>query len=472
MKFYEFLLKRKYMRVFFVVFGVFIYYISFSQVTFVIESLPENTPQQDLIYIAGSMNNWVPDDPDFLLKKNENNKWEIQLEAQAEGSALEFKFTRGSWETVEKDAGGNDIANRSFIFGNNEIVEVEIASWADISIGNSTAADNVSIMDEDFYMLQLDRNRRIWIYLPPGYEQNTQSYPVLYMHDGQNLFDVQTSFAGEWEIDETLNELAASGKNVPIVVGIDNGGGHRMDEYSAWINVQYGGGEGDAYIRFISETLKPYIDENYRTKPEAINTGIMGSSLGGFIAQYAVFQYSDVFGKAGLFSPSYWYSDSVWAFTEEYGNYASQKVYQLVGSLEGGTMTNDMNKMHNMLLEQGFTSEKLKSKEVQGQGHNEAFWRSEFGKAYLWLFSDFASGIDKIENSEVPLIYPNPASDYLFLGVEHLDSLLIFNSSGELIIQEIEYNKSILDINSLSSGLYFIEIKIGNKIRSSKFLKL
>lgn len=451
---------------------LFVAFLSYSQVTFIIESLPQNTPEEDFIYIAGNFNGWNPGQEDFRLEKNNEGKWEIQLAAQADGSSILFKFTRGDWSTVEKDANGNEIADRTFTCGNGAVELIHIANWADAGGGNSTAADNVSIMDEDFYIPQLDRNRRIWIYLPPDYEQSSLTYPVLYMHDGQNLFDAYTAFAGEWEVDETLNELAAEGINVPIVVGIDNGGNHRMDEYSAWVNPQYGGGEGDKYIRFIAETLKPHIDENFRTRPDAMNTAVMGSSLGGYISHYAVLQYSDVFSKGGLFSPSYWYSDSVWAFTGENGDHDSQKVYQIVGSEEGGTMVDDMNEMHELLSDHGFTSDNLVSKVVQGQGHNEAFWRSEFGEAYLWLFGDFASGIEDVHTSVTPDVYPNPAKDKIYLEFDKVDSLRVYNIDGKLLIEEIDFSRPFLNIENLESGLYFIEIWKGSKIVTSKFVKL
>lgn len=448
--------------------------LGFSQVTFIIESLPGTTPSEDYIYIAGSMNGWNPGDPAFQMQKNADEKWEIQLAAQADGSSIEFKFTRGDWGTVEKDASGNEMANRQFTFGNGETVLIEIANWADGGTGggSSTAAENVSIMDEDFYMPQLDRNRRIWIYLPPDYEQSAKSYPVLYMHDGQNLFDSYTAFAGEWEVDETLNELAAEGKNVPIVIGIDNGGAHRMDEYSAWVNTQYGGGEGDEYIRFIAETLKPYVDENYRTKPEAFNTGIMGSSLGGLISQYAIIEFADVFSKGGLFSPSYWYSDSIWNYTGENGNYNSQRIYQIAGSQEGSSTVNNMNQMHDLLLNQGFSNSNLFSKVVQGQGHNEAFWRSEFKEAYLWLFTEFASGVEEVNNQNAILVYPSPAKDQIQLMVDKIDSLRVYNSRGKLVLEEQQLSSQTINIKSLKSGLYFIEIRVDGQVFTNKFVKL
>lgn len=446
----------------------------FSQTIFILESLPENTPEQDFIYLAGSLNDWNPGDQNLRFHKNVDGLWELELAAQPEGNSIAFKFTRGSWETVEKDAAGQEMANRQFTFGNGETVFFSIAQWADNGGGGggSTAAENVSILSDDFYMPQLDRYRRIWIYLPPDYEQSDKEYPVLYMHDGQNLFDRHTSFSGEWEVDETLNDLAQQGMNVPIVIGIDNGGGHRMDEYSAWLNSQYGGGEGQEYIRFIVETLKPYIDENYRTLTAKNNTGVMGSSLGGFISHYAIFQEAGTFGKAGLFSPSYWYSDSVWAFTEMEANAGGKKIYQIIGSEEGSSAVNDMQQMHQDLISYGFTSINLKSEIVSGQGHHEAFWRDEFQAAYLWLFADYVNGIEQPSASKELVMTPNPVNKYLSLGTKHVDSLKIYDVNGKLVMSLSQLDTPQINVSDLESGLYLIELNKKGSNTSGKFIKL
>lgn len=443
----------------------------FSQVTFIIESLPADTPEEDFIYIAGSFNSWDPGQEEFRLLKNEDNNWQIRLNEQVEGSMIAFKFTRGDWGSVEKDANGNEMANRTFTFGNGETVSIEIARWADSGGGNSTAAENVRILDEEFYMPQLNKYRRIWIYLPPDYEQSTITYPVLYMHDGQNLFDTKTAFAGEWEVDETLNQLFVEGKNVPIVVGIDNGGSERLDEYSPWVNLQFGGGNGEAYIDFIVETLKPYIDTNYRSRADAYHTGIMGSSMGGFISHYALFKHSNVFTKGGLFSPSYWFSDSVWAFISDNGHFHNQKVYQLMGGEEGYFSIAMMDDMNNLLLDQGFSNDNLVSKVVAGQGHNEAFWRSEFGEAYLWLFSDFASSTNDQLAKEEPWIHPNPVQDILYLKNTNIDSISIFDSKGNLVLEKQKPMVSQINVQSLKSGLYLVKLWIDGDEKAERFIK-
>jgi len=387
---------------------LFCYVAIAGSVTIIITQIPENTPPEENIYIAGDLNGWNPGDPDYILEGNTNGHPEIILEGSG---SIEFKFTRGSWDTVEGNENGQYLPNRTFTFGTADTLELTILSWEDTGGINHTAAENVIVMDEDFYMPQFDRYRRIWLYLPPNYDSTTESFPVLYMHDGQNLFDAATSFAGEWEVDETLNEMYEEGKPVPIVVGIDNGGGDRIDEYTPWPNSQYGGGDGNLYAQFIVETLKPYIDEHYRTKPEREHTGVMGSSLGGLISHYIGMKYQDVFGKAGVFSPSYWFNDSVYNFTFNTGKQEDMKIYIMGGTDEGSGLVGQMMAMTDTLLAAGFGEDEMALKVVQGGQHNEQLWREQFGEAYEWLFMDDASYINN---------YPTEAPVFVFYQNGHL----------------------------------------------------
>ncbi len=445
-----------------------------SQVTFIINSLPAYTPTEDALYIAGNLNSWDPGNPDFALSKNDNNNWFIVLPQEPDGTLIEFKFTRGDWGTVEKGATGEEIENRQFIYGNGDTIFVEILNWADNGGGGgSTAAGNVSIMDDAFYMPQLDRTRRIWLYLPPDYDDSNESYPVLYMQDGQNLFDTYTSYSGEWEVDETLNNLFDDGYQVPIVIGIDNGGVERINEYTPWVNQQYGGGQGEEYIEFIVNTLKPYVDENYRTITHRESTGIMGSSLGGLISHYGALSHQDVFSKAGIFSPSYWFSDTVWMFTEDAGKQFDMKLYQLIGGLEGNEAVADMWAMQEMLSDLGFDEDELFSLEVNNGEHNEAFWSNQFAAAYLWMFSSFANDINDINSIKIK-IYPNPVNDEISIegySYSERDSLKIINMEGVQVMQMSMENIEKIDIKRLIPGSYIVIIKSNKKTYQGKFIK-
>ncbi|MDP4599652.1 MAG: alpha/beta hydrolase-fold protein [Polaribacter sp.] len=250
----------------------------------------------------------------------------------------------------------------------------------------STKASNVSILEKEFDVKSLGFSRKIWVYLPPNYENSSKKFPVIYMHDAQNLFDNATSYAGEWGIDETLNNLFKKTGKEFIVVGIENSGDQRIDEYTPFKNEKYGGGKGDFYIDFLVKELKPYIDTNFRTKPDAKNTAIIGSSLGGLISFYGGLKYPKVFGKIGAFSTSFWFSDEIYSFAKENGNHKNLKIYFLVGEKEGEEMVSDTEKMEKLLLKSGFPSKNIKTKIVPEGKHNEAFWKSEFLETLKFLF--------------------------------------------------------------------------------------
>lgn len=229
---------------------------------------------------------------------------------------------------------------------------------------------------------QLDTIKKIWVYLPINYETSTKKYPVIYMHDAQNLFDAKTSFSGEWKIDETLDSLKA---NV-IVIGIEHGNTKRIDELTPFKNEKYGGGNADSYLDFIVSDLKPYVDKTYRTKANKNNTAIMGSSLGGLVSYYAGLKYPKVFGKVGSFSPSFWFSDEIYKLTENTKK-INTKIYFMCGASENEDMISDMNRMMILIREKRCDCLNLMTYSIVKDGkHNENLWAKEFAKAYLWLF--------------------------------------------------------------------------------------
>ena len=357
---------------------------SIGQVTFKVE-VPKGTSSQTSIYISGDFENWSGGQKAYQLSKKGNNYFITFPNQKGE---INFKFTQGNWSTVEVGKNESQIENRNYNFINKvDTVFVKIAKWYNKETKKSTAAKNVFVLTDDFDIPQLSRERRIWIYLPPNYKKSTKLYPVIYMHDGQNLFDDKTSYAGEWEVDEILNDLFKEKGLEIIVVGIDNGGEKRMSEYSPWENSRYGKADGEAYVEFIVNTLKPLIDKTFRAKSDRKNTAIMGSSMGGLISHYAGLKYPSVFGKVGVFSPSFWYAKPSFQFTAKNSNLEDTKMYYLVGGKEGDTMVPDMKKMIALMKTKGFKATNIFEKVVSDGKHTEAFWRKEFKQAILWMFA-------------------------------------------------------------------------------------
>lgn len=250
----------------------------------------------------------------------------------------------------------------------------------------STAQPNVQVLAPPMVMPGLDRQRTIRLYLPPGYEKSSRRYPVLYMHDGQNLFDAATSSFGEWGVDEALNELAQSRHLAFIAVGIDHGGDRRIAELSPWDHPKYGKAEGKAYMEFVVKVVKPHIDGHYRTLAGREHTAIIGSSLGALVSHYAIYQYPQVFSKAGLLSPAYWFSEEVYALAAAKVLPGDTRIYFAVGGREGQETIDNVERMVALLVQKSLPKENITFKFVAGAEHNEAAWRAQFPQVVEWLF--------------------------------------------------------------------------------------
>ncbi len=232
---------------------------------------------------------------------------------------------------------------------------------------------------------QLSNKRSLRIYLPPSYEENkAKRYPVLYMHDAQNLFDAKTaSYGVEWGIDETINRLVATGKmDEVIVVGIDNTP-ERIPEYTPCCDPKYGGGRLDAYMRFVIETVKPYADANLRTLPGKEHTAIMGSSLGGLASVYIAQRHPAVFSKAAGVSSSFWWNKSDMVARPHMR--VPVRFYIDAGTKDDGL--EETIQMRDAMVKQGY---KLDSDLMffadQGGSHNEKSWAARVEKPLLWFF--------------------------------------------------------------------------------------
>lgn len=246
---------------------------------------------------------------------------------------------------------------------------------------------------------QLKNKRDILVYLPPSYDTSQKRYPVLYMHDGQNLFDSATSYAGEWRIDESMEHLAHNQGREGIIVAIPNAGANRTNEYSPFYDDNHGGGKGDAYLAFIVNTVKPMIDDLFRTRPEKQATGLMGSSLGGLISLYGFFAQSQVFGFAGIMSPSLWFArGQIFHYIEHQASFHRGKIYLDVGTRELGAESftlrsrryyANVRRMKRLLVNKGYRPvHDMLHIEEKWANHNEAAWARRFPKAMRFFLDN------------------------------------------------------------------------------------
>jgi predicted alpha/beta superfamily hydrolase len=351
------------------------------KVSFIVNRFPTYHHASDAVYLVGSFNGWNPKDEKLRLT---NNGITIELKK----GMFEYKFTHGSWDNVESGADGFPIQNHIINVESDTAIQVEIDHWADHfpkKAKETTASKNVRILDTAFYIPQLNRHRRVWIYLPESYTTSPKKYPVLYMHDGQNLFDNSTAPYGEWGVDEALDTLGRE-HGETIVVAIDHGVEKRINEYSPFDIEKHGKGEGDAYVDFLVQTLMPYINKNYRTKKNARYTAIAGSSMGGLISFYAMLKYPNKFGTAGVFSPAFWIVPQLKELALKRAPKIKGRIYFYAGGAESETMVPDMLTVFEAVNK--FSKAKMETV-VRAEGrHSEQTWREEFPRFYQWMMKE------------------------------------------------------------------------------------
>ncbi len=385
----------KYFLCLFILFFTFQFSEAQFKVVFKLGNYP-NQHNHDSVFIAGSFNGWDPVNSLFGISTLNDN--DLSVSAQLPQGQYEFKCTRGSWKKVECLAAGKDMGNRFFEINRDTTIDINIEAWKDDFtelVKQHSAGSQVQIMDTAFFIPQLNRTRRIWIYLPEGYEKTKKHYPVIYMQDGQNLFDEFTSAFGEWGVDECLDSLIKKGKPGCIVIGIDNGP-RRINEYNPYDVKQFGKGEGDKYLEFLVKILKPFIDKQYRTLPSKDNTIIAGSSVGGLISYYAMLQYPDVFGKAGIFSPSFWLAPYIKVVTGTLASQLNGKLFFYIGGMEGKEFVQDMQDVLEILGEKSSTM--IYSVIDPESSHNELAWRKWFAEFYTWITADGYNTVIKIKD--------------------------------------------------------------------------
>ncbi len=348
------------------------------KVHFLINKFPSYSKSADAVYLAGSFNGWNPKDEKFRLAGN-------GISIELKKGRYEYKFTLGNWDAVECGEGGFPTQNHSINVESDTTIQIEIEHWADHfpkKPKEKTASKNVQILDTAFYIPQLARHRRVWIYLPESYSISNNKYPVLYMHDGQNLFDNLSAPYGEWGVDEALDTLGKK-YGETIVVAIDHGAERRINEYSPFDMEKYGKGEGDAYINFLVHNLMPYINKHYRTKKGAKYTSVAGSSMGGLISFYAILKYPNKFGAAGVFSPAFWIVPQLKELAIKRACKLKGRIYFYAGGAESETMVPDMLSVFETVNK--CSKAKMKTV-VRAEGkHSEQTWRQEFPLFYQWM---------------------------------------------------------------------------------------
>ncbi len=239
--------------------------------------------------------------------------------------------------------------------------------------------------------------RDVTVLLPAEYERSTRRrFPVVYLHDGQNLFNAAEGNGGEWRVDETALALARRGLTEPvIVVGVHNAAERRVDDYTPTAMARETptgtlrfGGKADAYGRFLVEELKPFIDRTYRTDPSAGRTALGGSSLGGLVTMYLGLVYPSVYGTLLVVSPSIWWDDMmIVKRVDGLDKRTSQRIWLDMGGNEGPGTVEQARSLRDALVRKGWKAgEDLRFGEFAGAGHDESAWAERFGQMLVFAF--------------------------------------------------------------------------------------
>jgi predicted alpha/beta superfamily hydrolase len=356
---------------------------------------PAATPDGATLWLAGNdaaLGGWNPAGVPLVRIGPHRHRATIEVER---GALLEFKVTRGGWETVEKGPRGEEIQNRTHRAAGPDTVRVTVAAWRDQT---GPAPPRRSTLTGDVrrhpgFESKWVRPRDVLVWLPPDYGRDPgRRYPVLYVHDGNNVFDDSTSFAGEWGLDETAERMIRAGEIPPFIAVAVYNTPERIAEYTPVPDGSGRGGRGPAYGRFLVEELKPFVDRTYRTRTGAGDTGVLGSSLGGLISLALAIDRPDVFRLVGCVSPAAWWADR--AIVQRAASAPrSLRVWVDIGTDESTPSAGrrawleDARALRAALERAGLADDALHYEEVDGGRHNEAAWAARLDRILRFLFA-------------------------------------------------------------------------------------
>lgn len=269
------------------------------QVTFIVES-GKPPVEHESIYIAGNQEKLGMWHPGKVALIHQEGRWSRTIEFSTD-THIEYKFTKGSWENEAMTAEGRVPSNHVLHVIRDTVIYHHIPFWRDTVFNREPQITGDYRIHDDFPAEGL-ASRRVIVWLPPSYASALERhYPVLYMHDGQNVFDPFTSTLGyDWRVDEIVDSLVRIGAMEEIIcVAVYCNPDVRGREYSDDIDL------GKKYQEFMAYQLKPWVDSNYRTKPDRAHTAVMGASMGGLISFILAWEYPHVFGMAGCMSPAF-----------------------------------------------------------------------------------------------------------------------------------------------------------------------
>ena len=364
-------------------------------VEFLVRSTSE-VPDGASIFLAGSLPSMGPWKPDGLqlVRAKESNEWRGTLNAK-KGDVLQYKCTQGTWGTVEKTAQGKDIPNRVLRIVENTTVEITVEGWSKSAVQRSTVTGDIDVLE--IHDDSIAATRRVQVWRPNAYTTSEDRYPVLYLMDGQNVFDsVAAAFGVEWQADESADSLIAKNEIPPILIVAVNNSKERMREYTRDKE-----GLPMDHLEWLIQMVKPEVDRRYRTLPDPANTTLGGSSLGGLFALEAFSTKAEIFGNAVCMSPSLaWDDERLLRSIEKEGlknrqrsRAPKRKLWLDFGTMESADQDRSASHVERLMrLSRAIESVSsddsidLKTYLDEGAAHNEKAWARRFPDALRFIY--------------------------------------------------------------------------------------
>jgi len=350
-----------------------------------------HTPVDDdrPVCITGNFNDWSIDPVRYGMTPAGPGRFRFRFpKGQLPAFPVEYKYVKGSWEDEEADDFGSVPPNRRLPAYPGRKVMDHVPRWKRNGLAyRPELLPDIRVISDRFEIPQLIKTRRIAALLPHDYEDSEKRYPVLYLQDGQNLFDEFAPF-GTWGVDKKLAVMAEKGIADIIIISIDHAESERIAEFTPSWQTKLGVGDGKKYVRFLADTLKPYVDHHFRTLPGRQATGIGGSSMGGLVSIYAIMMHPEVYGRLLVFSPSLWVAPNIPRLNLPFADPDGTRIYIYAGGREGRSMIPNINRYGKALERSGLNRTNPDVRiSIDPEGlHNEEHWGREFPKAVEWLF--------------------------------------------------------------------------------------
>lgn len=371
-----------------------------AAVTFVVR-VPASTPAGSALWLSGDraeLGNW--NGAGLRLRPATDGTWSATMSLPA-GAAFEYKVTRGSWDTVEKDAAGGEVANRrATASGGDDTLRIVVGAWRDQTEAPVARVHTVTgeVRRHDTFPSKFVRARDVLVWLPPGYAAEPERrYPVVYFHDGQNVFDGATSFipGQEWRADEAADRLIRSGRLAPFIMVAVANTPDRMADYTSIADAKRGGGGSAGYFRFLIDELQPFVNRTYRALDDPARTAVVGSSLGGLAALDLGLAHPDRFGLVACVSPAAWWADTAIVRAVRAARKPRLRVWLDIGTEESTTADtgrrvwlDHARRLRDAMVAAGWREgADLHYEEVGGARHNEAAWAARIERILLFLLA-------------------------------------------------------------------------------------